>query len=163
MNETLQNIKNRRSTRKFTSQEITQSDLDEIITAGTYAPSGKNKQPWHFTVIKNKDDMEHLNHICKTYLITIKNPVFMDLLNEKNMDNFDLFYNAPVAILVSVENTSHAPMIDGALALGNMLLAAESLGLGSCWIQAPSLLYTSTAGEKVLIKESFIPDIFSEI
>mgnify|MGYP003512397105 CR=1 FL=1 len=63
-----------------------------------------------------------------------------------------------VAILVSVENTSHAPMIDGALALGNMLLAAESLGLGSCWIQAPSLLYTSTAGEKVLIKESFIPE-----
>ena len=60
MNETMQTILTRRSTRKFKVQEIPQTDLDQILKAALYAPSGMGKQTWQFTVVKNRKKVQRL-------------------------------------------------------------------------------------------------------
>ena len=60
MNEVIKNILGRRSVRKFTDREISKDDLEQIVTAGIHAPSGMNKQLWHFSVVKNKDLIDSL-------------------------------------------------------------------------------------------------------
>ncbi|MBU3178504.1 nitroreductase family protein [Clostridium estertheticum] len=69
MNEVLKTIKNRRSVRSYFSEQTKQEELDLIIESGIYAPSGNNDQPWHFTVIQNKENINvHLKQVI-SYLI----------------------------------------------------------------------------------------------
>lgn len=114
MNEILQAIQSRRSIRQFTTEPIAPHLLDEILTAAFYAPSGHNKQPWHFIVIDDKALMTKIMAI-HPYAIMLK--------------------TAPLAILVCADTTLSPTLWqdDCAAATQNMLLAAHSLGLGSVW------------------------------
>ncbi|MHC6178435.1 nitroreductase family protein [Clostridium sp. JNZ X4-2] len=131
MNEVLNAIKNRRSVRAYLPTQIKQEDLDLIIQSGIYAPSGHNDQPWHFTVIQNKEIIQYISDKSKELMIKSQ----IDWI--KNMGSnskINLTYNAPTLIIVSGNKNALSPKVDCCAAIQNMLLAAESLNIGSVWI-----------------------------
>ncbi|MGL4849044.1 MAG: nitroreductase family protein [Clostridium sp.] len=158
MNEVIKAIKNRRSTRVFTEEVVNEDIIKEIIDAGLSAPSGHNMQPWHFTVITNKDILDMLSTETKNM-----NKEHSDDFIKKvsNNEKYHVFYNAPVGIIVSGKEDSMTVQSDVAAASENILLAAESLGLGGCWIGFITLLFMSDRGEefkkKLNIPEGFKP------
>jgi Nitroreductase len=156
MNETLKTIKSRRSTRNFNSDEIEEDKLQAIIEAAQYAPSAKNEQPWHFTIIKNKTLMNLLNESCKAVLLKSQNQVFQKRLKGTDISKLDLFYNAPVIIIISGNHEATEPQIGCTLAVENMFLAAESMLIGSCWIQAIKLLFETEEGKELLLDKKII-------
>lgn len=169
MNQTIETIINRRSTRIFTEEKVEEEVLKEIVEAGLYAPSSMNKQPWHFTVIQKESLLEELNNDTKNAVKKyaeekISNPKMLSALMAKaNNDTYNMFYKAPVAILISKDTTSIASEDGCAAASQNMMIAAESLGLGSCWVSFPKCLFELDEAkgkeycEKFQIPENYIP------
>lgn len=131
MNKVLEVIKSRRSTRKYLSKQIKQEELDLILEAGTYAPSAHNQQSWHFTVIQNKNILDDID--LKTRENMAKQPIDWIEKMGKN-ENFKVFYNAPTVVIVSGKEDAISSLVDCSAAIQNMMLAAESLNIGSCWI-----------------------------
>ncbi len=137
MNEILNNIKTRRSVKKYKSQAVPQELLDVITEAGTYAPSGLNKQ--------------------SPIIIQVTDKATRDKLSELNAkiagmpENFDPFYNAPVVLIVLADKSVPTYIYDGSLVMENMMLTAHSLGLGSCWIHRAKETFETEDG-KLLLK-----------
>lgn len=119
MNEILKNIVTRRSVRKFSDKEIPEYVLNDIITAGLYAPSAMNTQLWQITVLKNDEKIVKLQ---KTVAKALDRP------------DYHRFYGAPVFIIVTVPEDYRHGAVDTACVLENMFLAAHSLNVGSVWI-----------------------------
>ena len=145
MRDTLNIIKDRRSTRKFKAEQIKEEELQAIVEAGIYAPSGHNKQTWNFTVIQNKELIEELNIEAKN---VAKNSSDEFIKKMGNNEKFNCFYEAPTIILVSGEDDEHLSLIDCSAATENMLIMAESLEIGSCWTEFVSILFNSEKGEE---------------
>lgn len=158
MNEVIENILNRRSVRVYSDEQIKSEDLDTILDAALHAPSGCNIQPWHFTVVQNKELLETLNTESKKEFVNSDNEMFRQMA--KN-ERFDIFYNAPTAIIISGEKSAVTFREDCAAATQNMLLAAESLGIGTCWIGLIIFLFQSLRAkefaQKLQIPEGFEP------
>jgi len=157
-------IYKRQSIRKFKDEVVPMNDLEEIIKAAIYAPSGKNVQNWHFVIIRNKEKIAELVKVVedKNAEIAIK------IVDEDNKAIFakflkyhTAFRNAPCLILVYAGNykptgfeefkainesvdviqelLNTAPGIQGvAAAMENLLLAAANLGYGTCWMTGPN-------------------------
>lgn len=158
MNGTLKDIRNRRSTRGFLQEQIKDEEVQAILEAGIYAPSATNKQPWHFTVVQNKELLDRLNNSFKKAAIKSDNEYISRVgKNEK----FHVFYNSPTVILVSGDENNYYATVDCAIATENMLLAAESLKVGSCWIGFIAYLLNSEEGT-AYIKELGIPEGFKQ-
>jgi len=154
MNETMKNIMDRRSIRQFKDNPIDASELEAILEAGKHAPSAVNEQPWHFTVVESPELLQKTNAVTKELFSQSGNPTYEQ---RAKSEGFSPFYNAPLFIIVSCDNAAVAPVHDGSLALGNMFLAAKSLGIGSCWIHAMNYVLESAAGRE-LRKEMLIPE-----
>lgn len=154
MNEVLNVIKSRRSTRAFKPEQIKQEELDLLLEAAIYAPSGGNAQPWHFTVIQNREIIGHLNTISKDVLAKSDTPYSKAASNP----NFDITYGAPTLIIVSGLKAAPTSIADCSAAIQNILLAAESLGLGAVWLGLISVGF-QIEGEagKVGIPEEYRP------
>lgn len=150
MNETLRSILNRRSVRKYNTDQLTDKDLQDILQAGKFAPSAFNGQPWHFTVLQNKGLIEKINKICKCNM------------GKSNDENLDLFYDAPTLIIVSSDKNVKTSEFDCSMAIENMFLAAESLNIGSCFIYSIKYLFLSENG-KALRSELYIPETYDII
>jgi nitroreductase len=159
MNETLNSIRNRRSTRSFQSEQIENDELQAIIDAGIYAPSATNLQPWHFTVIQNKDILDRLSAGFKELAKNSNNEY---LKKFGNSDNYHVFHNAPTVVIVSGDENIKSAPVDCAATVENMLVAAESLKIGSCWIGLIAFLLNSEEGIEY-IKELEIPQGFKQI
>jgi len=137
MNETLKVLETRRSCRKFKDEMITDEELNAVVKAGTFAPSGKNLQPSIILAVTNKE--------------------LRDKISDENRkiggwgEGFDPFYGAPV-ILVVLADKSVSPnyIYDGSLVMGNLMNAAEALGLGSIWIHRAKQEFESDFGKKIL-------------
>ncbi|MDL2294194.1 nitroreductase [Ruminococcaceae bacterium OttesenSCG-928-D13] len=138
MNQTVENIKNRRSVREYKPEQIKDEELMEVLAAGMNAPSGGNKQTPVFIVVQNKDWMAKL---CKLNAEIAGAP-----------EGFDVFYGAPTIILVLAKNEGD-PVEDASLALGNMFNAAYAMGLGSRWINRIRQTFEHDLG-KQLLKEA---------
>lgn len=154
MNETIKTILNRRSVRVYSDEQIKQEDLELVLKSGLYSPSGCNAQPWHFTVVQNKEIMNILNLETKKELLNSGNEYFKDFAAN---EQYDIFYNAPSIIVVSGEKNALVPQIDCAAATENMILAAESLNIGTCWIGLATFLFRSDKVQE-FIKMLEIPD-----
>ena len=132
MNSVVRNILERRSARSYDeSKPVAENDLMTILKAGAYAPSAKNAQAWHFTAVCNRDKLLQLNDAVKVQMG--QSDVARNVARSKD-GAYNFYYHAPVLIIVSVSDSALYPREDAACALENMFLAAESLGLGSCWI-----------------------------
>jgi len=140
MNETIKTILSRRSVRAYSSEQIKPEELDLIVKAGLYAPSACNQQSWHFTVIQDSKLIDDLNKASKEEMLKQDDEY---LKNFGSNEDFNLFYNAPTVIVVSGEKSAIAPRVDCAAATENMLLVAESLNIGTCWIGLVTPLFQS--------------------
>lgn len=159
MNETLETILNRRSIRKFKPEQITDEELQKIIKAGQYAPSAANQQSWHIVAIQNKDVLKKLCDTFRSIYLKSGNQRFEDAANS---ENFNPFYNAPTYIMVFGEEKAIAPIHDGSLVIGNMLLAAEAQGIGGCWLHAMNFVFKTEEG-KTLEKELGISEGYTPV
>lgn len=115
-NSILDIIKGRRSTRRFTTEPVSEEDLQAVLEAAQWAPSGENHQPWKFLVIKNRDTMLKI----------------VEFLPYKRMQAF--LRNAPVLIGILVKtDTSPWAVLDGTLCTASLMLEAWARGLGTCF------------------------------
>ena len=138
MNETIKNILNRRSVRSYKEDAISDENLELILKAGLYAPSAHNEQTWHFTVIRSAEKINSLSDKVKEAMSKVP----MEWVSQLgSTPTFNVFYKAPVAILVSMEKKGLNPLADSSAAIQNMMIAAESLGIGSCWIGFPAFYF----------------------
>ncbi len=124
-------IKNRRTTRVYKEEMISEEELEKIIEAGMWAPSGHNRQPWHFTIIENKEIMKKINSDTKEACKNSEDPLYYGWANN---NKYNAFYNAPILVIFSYRKDGFSPIDDLGAASQNMGLAAECLGVGSCWI-----------------------------
>lgn len=153
-NETLKIIKQRRSIRSYESEQVKDEELQAILEAAQYAPHA-GEEAWYFTVVQNEDLLKRLNYAAKEAACGMKMKHLRNLGKDKN---FNCLYNAPTLIIVSGNDKSPIPLnADCAAATQNMLLAAESIGLGSCWIYFVLLAFYSQQGPQFR-KELKIPE-----
>ena len=153
-NETLQTVMKRRSTRAFNPEQIKDEELQAILEAGTFAPSARNQQAWHFTVVQNA---QMLATLCQEAKEVAKNNESEYMRQLANNENFNCFYGAPTLVIVSGSQTAMLIEADCAAANQNMLLAAESLGMGSCWINFVIFLFNGPKSAQYS-KQLGIPD-----
>ncbi len=136
MNPGLQLIKDRRSVRRYKPDLPAREDLEAIAEAGIWAASGKGLQT--------------------TRIVIITDPALRERLRLMNTriggwaEDFDPFYGAPAVLLVLADRSSANYIYDGALAMGNMMLAAAALDLGSCWINRAREEFESLEGKAIL-------------
>lgn len=146
MIETLIDLKNRRSCRKYLDKQVPEDVLDKILEAGTYAPTGMGKQSPVIVCIQNK---ELINEISK--------------MNAKVMGmNADPFYGAPTLLIVLADPNIRTYLYDGALVMGNLLNASQALGVASCYIFRAKEVFESSEG-KELLKKWNIPTYYEGI
>ncbi|MDR2054672.1 MAG: nitroreductase [Desulfovibrio sp.] len=129
----LENILTRRSIRRYQRRPVPREILEQIIEAGSYAPSARNSQPWHFTVVTDPERIARVTAELKAAVLRMPQNPYKDFVGAASYSVN--FHNAPVFIIVS-GNTEASGMVesDCALALGTMFLAAHALGIGSCWV-----------------------------
>ncbi len=135
MNETLKTLETRRSCRKFvTDKLVAEEDLQAIIKAGTYAATGMGKQ--------------------SPIIIAVTNKEVRDALAKENAKimgaDMDPFYGAPVILIVLANKDVPTYKYDGSLVMGNLMNAAESLGVASIWIHRAKEEFESEFGKKIL-------------
>lgn len=136
MNETIKTLIERRSCKKFKTEQIKKEELDLILQAGMNAPTGKGMQSPIILVLQDKEKIEKLREINKKILGR----------------DVDPFYNAPTVLVVMADKNMFTYVEDGSLVLGNMMNAAFSLGVGSCWIHRAKEEFETPEG-KALLKE----------
>lgn len=144
MNEVLKTILSRRSIRRYEERQLKEQDLQEILKAGSFAPSAMNQQSWHFTVIQNRAVIDSIAAAAGKAL--------------DRGEPFAPFYNAPTLIVAFGQEGAISPVSDASLALENMFLAAASLGAGSCWINCVIDFFEKTQEGKAMRKTLGIPD-----
>jgi nitroreductase len=156
-------IKTRRCVREYKEDQIPDNEIKFLIDCARYAPSGFNLQPWSFLVIKNKDVMRKISESGKKSMIPLLEPMkdkkardFLVFLKTKGTD---MFYNAPVLVIILGNKSAPTVDFDCAMAAQNMMLAAQSKGIGSCWIGGvlPALM------NEVLLKELGAPDGYKAV
>ncbi len=136
-NETLRVLKSRRSIRKFKPQQITDEELNAVLEAGTYAPTGKGTQSPIIIAVQNKDDIA---------LLSKMNAAIMGVTS-------DPYYGAPTILLVLTDRSrSTTPVEDGCAVITYLTVAAASLGLGTCWINRERQMFDSEEGKALLQK-----------
>ena len=136
---TIEAIKTWRSTRKYINKAVEEDKLKTILEAAIYAPSGGNSQSCHFIVIENKDVLKKLNLLVKDEFskMEIVEGMYKSLkttINISKKEDYSFIYNAPVLIVVTNKKEYGNAMADSACAIENMLICANELDLGSCYI-----------------------------
>jgi nitroreductase len=155
MNEVIRAIKSRRSVRAYKSDLLKREVVEAIVEAGYYAPTGHNEQPWHFSVIQDRVVIEGINAKCKELMANVKVDWIKNLAENPKSD---ITYHAPLLILVSGKKAAMTEKADCTVAMQNMLLAAESLGVGSCWMGLVNFIFTSEDEmEKLGVPEGYEP------
>ena len=133
----LENILTRVSVKKYKSDPVPKELIEKIVEAGTHAASGMNRQSPIILAVTNKELRDKLS-----VLNAGKDP----------FGRSDPFYGAPVVLVVLADKNVHTHVYDGSLVLGNLMLAAHSLGLGSCWIHRAKEMFEMPEGKALLQK-----------
>jgi nitroreductase len=142
----LEQLVSRRSVRSYTAESVEREELDAILTAGLYAPSGMGRQ--------------------NTILVCVTKKETRDILSKLNAqiigNDSDPFYGAPAVIAVLADNIAPTFVEDGALVLGNMLNEASARGLGACWIHRARQVFELPEGKQLLAQWK-IPESYKGI
>ena len=136
MNEVLKAIQERRSVRKFKPDPVPQELLDQVIQAGTWAASGRGKQAGIILAVTDRETRDMLSKWNAAILGSDSDP----------------FFGAPAVLVVLADKSAHTYVYDGSLVMGNLMLAAHSLGLGTCWIHRAKEEFESPEGKALLAK-----------
>lgn len=134
MNEVLKCLLERRSVKKYQSTPIEREKIEQVLEAGTYAANGRGLQSPIIIAITEPGVRNELSRLNGHFLKSTSDP----------------FYGAPVVLAVLADRTVPTWKNDGSLVIGNMLSAAYSLGLGSCWIHRAKEVFESERGQALL-------------
>ncbi len=135
----LEFIKSRRSTRKYKPDQVPDEMLNEVIEAGRYAPSGGNNQTAHFLVFRDPEVLKTLAEMAEEEFagMEVTEGMYKSLANSiqrAKLGGYVFHYNAPVLIAVANRADYSNNIADTSCCLENMMLMANALDLGSCWI-----------------------------
>lgn len=145
MNETIQAIYRRRSCRSYTPEPLSDELLQTILEGARRAPSGQNAQSRHFTVVRSPEMLDSLHREAKALMRSSEDPYFRKLGEN---DKFHVLHGAKTLVIVSDNQQHFLAPADCSAACENMLIAAESLGLGSCWINIVLFVFEGPNGER---------------
>ena len=134
MSDVLEAIKKRRSIRKYKDTMVPKEIIDKIIEAGTYAATGMGKQSPIIIAVTNKELRDKLSAMNAKIMGKDANP----------------FYGAPVVLIVLADKARPTYLYDGSLVMGNLMLEADALGIGSCWIHRAKEEFESEEGKEIL-------------
>lgn len=157
-------ISGRRSTRGYQSKAVDEPTIRRLIAAAVQAPNAVNQQPWTFTIVRDQTLLDRVSRDAKAHMMATM-PVdvsagaraehFRAILGDPA---FQIFYHAPVMILISANAPGMWGVEDCALAAENLMLMAYSLGLGTCWIGFAQSYLNTPAGKQALgLPESWMP------
>lgn len=135
MNDVIRCLLTRRSVKKYRAEQVEEEKLEQILQAGSYAACGMGKQAGKIIVLQDPADIAQL-----------------EKLNAQILGNPDLhpFYGAPTVCVVLADAAAFTAVEDGSLALGNLMNAAHSLGVASCWIHRAREVFASAEGKALL-------------
>ena len=133
-NEVIKNLVERRSVRSYKDTPIPEELLDEILTAGTYAPTGRNRQAPIIIAVTDRALRDRLSRINASIMGVDSDP----------------FYGAPAVLIVLADRTVPTYLYDGSLVMGNLMNAAHALGIGSCWIHRAKETFETEEGKDIL-------------
>ena len=136
MKETVQDLKTRRSVKKYRPDQITKNELIQVLEAGMNAPTGMNRQSPVMVVVQDPETVKQLSSMNAAVMGVSSDP----------------FYGAPTVIVVLADSTVPTYLYDGSLVMGNLLNAAHALGLGACWIHRAKEVFALEEGKKLLKK-----------
>ena len=134
MNEVLKAIKERRSTKSFKSDMVPMEIIDQICEAGKWAANGKGAQAGMNVAVTDKEIRDKLSRLNAAVMGADTDP----------------FYGAPVVLVVLADKSVPTYVYDGSLVMGNLMLAAHSLNVGSCWIHRAKQVFDSEEGKAIL-------------
>jgi len=135
MNETIKTLKERRSIRKYKKEQISDEQLNQILEAGMYAPSGMGAQSAIMVVVQDAELIKRLSRM---------NAEVMGKTDE------DPFYGAPTVVIVFADKNIPTYIEDGSLVMGNLMNAAYSVGVDSCWVHRAREMFESEEGQALL-------------
>ena len=153
-------IMGRRSVRSYTRAPVDQASIARLIDAATHAPSAMNEQPWSFTVVRDQKVLDRISGQAKVHLLEslMADPNGDRLRTQLLAPEFQIFYHAPVLIVICATKPGSWVVEDCALAAENLMLAAYAAGLGSCWIGlAQSYLQTAQGKSALGVPEPWVP------
>ena len=150
MNETIENLKTRRSIRKFKDEQISDEDLKTILETGTYAPTARGAQSPIIVVVQNPDTIKELSEWNRSFF-----PVEVP-------DDMDPFYGAKTLLIVLADGNVPTFVEDGSSVLAVLVNAAHAVGVGSCWVHRARDEFASEKG-KELLKEWGIPEYYEGV
>lgn len=133
-NKTLELMQTRRSVRGFKPDPVPEEILDQIVEAGTWAATGRNRQSPVIIKVTNRELIRKLSKLNGEIMGTDSDP----------------FYGAPAVLIVLADKTVPTYLYDGSLVMGNLMLAAHSLGIGSCWIHRAKEEFQLPEGKEIL-------------
>jgi len=132
----LENLYTRRSIRRYRPEQITDEELEQVLKAGMFAPTGMNKQTTIIIAVQNREDVAELSRLNAAVW----------------GQNIDPFYGAPTVLVVMAAEGEPNAMKDGSLVMGNLMNAAHAVGLGSCWINRAEEVFRMPEGRALLNK-----------
>jgi len=136
-NQILHALEERRSIRKYKKDQVDETALEAILRAGTYAPTGRNLQAPVIVAVQDKDTIEQLRRMNAA------------IMGDQTIDPF---YGAPTVVIVLADKKVRTCIEDGSLVMGNMMNAAYSVGVDSCWIHRAREEFESEEGKALLAK-----------
>ena len=137
MNETLNTLKSRRACRKYKPEQVKEEDLLAILEVGTYAPTGMGRQSPLIAAVQNPADYAELERLNGWVM---------------GQENGHPFYGAPTVLVVFADPKIPTYVADGNLVIGNLLNAAEAVGVDSCYIWRAAEVFDSEAGKALMAK-----------
>lgn len=154
-------IRHRRAVREFSARPVASAVIERLIDAAIHAPSAVNKQPWLFTVIRDKALADRISAESKKHMVKLMDAGagpedFREIMNDAD---FHVFYHAPVLIVISALRDDAWAREDAALAAENLMLSAFAEGLGTCWIGFAQRWLETAAGKRAID----VPDYYQPV
>lgn len=135
MSNAIEKMITRRSIKKYKADMVSRERIEEIVKAGTYAANGRGMQSPIIIAVTNKELRDRLSKLNAEIMGT---------------PDMDPFYGAPVVLIVLADKSCRTYLYDGSLVMGNLMLAAHDLGLGSCWIHRAKEAFEREEGKEIL-------------
>ena len=127
---------NRRSIRRYKEDQVPDELLDQVLTAGLFAPTGMNRQNIVMVAVRDKETRDQLSRMNAAVMGSDRDP----------------FYGAPCVIVVLGDPETYPVVENGSLVLGNLMNGAHAVGLGSCWIHRAKQTFETEEGKALLRK-----------
>ncbi|MBQ3525741.1 MAG: nitroreductase [Akkermansia sp.] len=134
MLETIQDIRTRRSCRKYLPEQVSDEQLNTILEAATWTPTGRGKQSPQMVVVQDAEMLSRLSRLNAQIMGTDSDPM----------------YGAPTAVLVFADASNENGIADASLLMGTLMLAAHAVGVASCWINRGKAMFELPEGREIV-------------